>query len=69
MHKNPVRRGLVGDAGEWKWSSYRHYQTGELGVVEIESEITAARRDRAGAKTQVSEARPGAPGFVAALEE
>lgn len=45
-----------------EWSSYRHYLTGERGVVEIESEVTAARRDRAAAKTQVSEARPEAPG-------
>ena len=46
MHENPVCRGLVDEPGEWRWSSYRHYQTGERGVVEIESEITAARRDR-----------------------
>ena len=44
MHENPVNRGLVSDPGEWRWSSYRHYQTGDRGVVEIESEMTAARR-------------------------
>ena len=64
MHENPVCRGLVDEPGEWRWSSYRHYQTGERGVVEIESEITAARRDRAATKTQVSEARPGAPKYL-----
>jgi putative transposase len=46
MHKNPVTRGLVEDSADWRWSSYRHYLTGERGVVEIESEITAARRER-----------------------
>ena len=46
MHRNPVARGLVGEPGEWVWSSYRHYQTGERGVVEIESEWTPGRRER-----------------------
>lgn len=48
MHRNPVARGLVREPGEWVWSSYLHYATGERGVVEIESEGTAARRDRGG---------------------
>ena len=48
MHRNPVARGLVADAGDWPWSSYRHYQTGERGVVEIESEGTAGKRERVG---------------------
>jgi putative transposase len=47
MHKNPVRRNLVKDSADWLWSSYRHYATGERGTVEIESEWTAARRNRA----------------------
>jgi putative transposase len=25
-HNNPVRRGLVGTPGEWKWSSFNWYQ-------------------------------------------
>jgi len=37
--------------------------TGERFAVEIESEWTAARRNRAAAKTHVSEARRGAPDF------
>ncbi len=61
MHRNPVKRGLVKDASEWQWSSYPHYATGEVGTVEIESEWTAARRNRATTKTHVSEARHGAP--------
>jgi putative transposase len=46
MHRNPVVRGLVAKPEGWAWSSYRHYQTGEAGVVELESEWTAMRRGR-----------------------
>jgi putative transposase len=53
MHRNPVVRGLAGRPQDWPWSSYRHYATGELGTVEIESEWTAARRNRAAMKTSV----------------
>ena len=44
MHRNPVRRGLVEKPEDWKWSSFRHYQTGLRGTVEIESEWTARQR-------------------------
>jgi putative transposase len=44
MHRNPVKRGLVARPEEWLWSSYRHYLTGEIGNVEIESVWTAGRR-------------------------
>jgi len=30
------------------WSSFRHYATGETGLVEIESQWTARKRERAG---------------------
>lgn len=63
VHQNPVARGLVAEPGGWEWSSYRHYATGERGVVEIESEWTAARRELAWLETQVSEARPGFPHY------
>ena len=46
IHRNPVKRGLVKEAAEWKWSSSRHYAWGETGVVEIESEWTARERER-----------------------
>ena len=49
MHENPVARGLVGFAENWQWSSARHYATGEVGVVEVESEWTARRRGSFGA--------------------
>jgi putative transposase len=44
IHRNPVRRGLVARPEEWQWSSFRHYQTGTRGTVEIESEWTARER-------------------------
>ncbi len=45
MHRNPVKRGLVKKPEHWPWSSFRHYATGAEGVVEIESEWTAQRRE------------------------
>jgi len=44
IHRNPVVRGLVASPEDWKWSSFRHYQTGVRGTVEIESEWTARER-------------------------
>jgi REP-associated tyrosine transposase len=46
IHRNPVARGLCAKAEEWRWSSYRHDQTGMHGTVEIESEWTACERGR-----------------------
>jgi putative transposase len=33
MHRNPLVRGLVLEAQQWKWSSFRHYASGEAGPV------------------------------------
>jgi putative transposase len=44
MHRNPVKRGLVDKPEDWKWSSFQHYATAEIGAVEIESQWTADRR-------------------------
>ncbi len=52
LHRNPVRRGLVESPEDWKWSSFRHYATGEEGVVELESQWTAAKRERFGIAPQ-----------------
>ncbi len=46
MHRNPVRRGLVTRPEDWPWSSFRHYATGDIGPVEIESDWTGLRRER-----------------------
>ena len=50
IHGTPVKRGLVARAEDWEWSSFRHYATGSEGSVEIESEWTARRRERAAGK-------------------
>ena len=48
IHRNPVTRGLVAKPEDWKWSSYRHYATGCVGTVEIESFWTGWRREYGG---------------------
>ena len=45
IHRNPVRRGLCTAPEDWPWSSFRAWALGEVGIVEIESEWTAARRE------------------------
>jgi putative transposase len=35
MHRNPVKRGLVGRPEQWKWSSFRSYLFGEAGLVRV----------------------------------
>ena len=37
IHWNPMKRGLVDRPEDWRWSSYRYYQTGEQGRVTIKS--------------------------------
>ena len=48
LHRNPVTRGLVAAPEDWPWSSYRHWLTGEKGIVEIESRWTFAAREKMG---------------------
>jgi putative transposase len=50
IHRNPVKAGLCERPQDWEWSSFRHYATGCEGRVEIESEWTARRRERAAGK-------------------
>ena len=45
IHRNPVKRGLVEKPEDWRWSSFRHYATGEIKIIEIESQWTARRRE------------------------
>jgi putative transposase len=47
IHRNPVERGLCERPEDWEWSSFRHYATGCEGRVDIESEWTARKRERA----------------------
>jgi putative transposase len=45
IHRNPVVRGLAASPELWAWSSFRHYASGFDGVVEIESQWTARKRE------------------------
>jgi len=45
IHRNPVKRGLLARPEDWPWSSFRHYAMGETGMVEIESQRTARKRE------------------------
>jgi putative transposase len=36
IHANPVKRGLVGNPGEWVWSSFWSYEKGDGGLVTID---------------------------------
>jgi putative transposase len=48
LHRNPVARVLVEAPEQWPWSSFRHYLTGEIGTVEIESEWMFKLREKNG---------------------
>jgi putative transposase len=67
IHRNPVTRGLVARPEDWEWSSFRHYASGVEGVVEVESQWTARKRERMGLvplatrNTRPSKARTGHP--------
>jgi len=58
MHRNPVARGLVERPEDWAWSSFLHYLTGAEGVVEIESQWRARRREKMGAPVRVRQRIP-----------
>jgi putative transposase len=58
IHRNPVRRELCKLPEEWEWSSFRHYATGAKGRVDIESEWTAARRERNAGRPAASAEQP-----------
>ena len=47
IHRNPVKRGLCPVPEEWPWSSFRAWALGEIGSVEVESEMIAERREAA----------------------
>jgi len=47
IDRNQVKQGLCDRPEDWQWSSFRHYANGAEGRVEIESEWTARKRERA----------------------
>jgi putative transposase len=58
IHRNPVKRGLCKRPEDWEWSSFRHYATARKGRVEIESEWTARKRERAAGRLSPPIERP-----------
>lgn len=58
IHRNPVVRGLAEKPEDWLWSSFRHYATGVVGVVEIESDWTAQRREKVAFEQRFVAAHP-----------
>ena len=47
MHRNPVKRGLVLEPEQWRWSSYRNYAYGEIGPVLVNEQKKAELKVRA----------------------
>jgi putative transposase len=58
IHRNPVKRGLVRNPEDWAWSSFRHYVSGVEGVVEIESQWTARKREQMGVVVGIGSQNP-----------
>ena len=58
MHRNPVKRGLVRNPEDWAWSSFRHYLSGIEGVVEIESQWRARKREAMGVVVGIGSQKP-----------
>lgn len=58
IHRNPVKRGLCERPEDWKWSSFLHYATKEEGRIEIESEWTARKRERAAGRLRPAVEQP-----------
>ena len=46
MHRNPVKRGLVLEAEQWAWSSFRWYWHGEMGPVKLNDDTIMRLRIR-----------------------
>ena len=47
IHRNPVNRGLVAKPEHFRWSSFNQWLTGHPAELEVESNWTRDRRDRA----------------------
>ncbi len=58
-HRNPVARGLVREAEEWPWSSYRHYLLGETRRVTVDSEWSRVEAAWKGFEEPVEEVDTG----------
>jgi putative transposase len=54
IHCNPVKQELCERPEDWPWSSFLHHATGCEGRIEIESEWTARKRERAAGRLYAS---------------
>jgi hypothetical protein len=61
MHNNPVKRGLVLEPEQWKWSSYRWYAYGEREPVLINQQRTAVMKMHE--RQSFTTSRPQVPTF------
>ena len=58
IHRNPVQRGLGLHPKDWPWSSWSHYEKGEMGLIRIdalgeeESVASSAKAERQNQKSQ-----------------
>jgi hypothetical protein len=57
-HCNPVNAGLCARPEDWPWSSFLHHASGCEGRIEIESEWTARKRERAAGSLRPAVALP-----------
>jgi putative transposase len=46
IHQNPVKRGLVLEPEQWRWSSFRNYAFEERGLVLVNERLLAQMRVR-----------------------
>ncbi len=53
MHRNPVKRGLVGAPEQWRWSSYRFYLLDEAGPVRVNEGWTKISFRKGGVTSQL----------------
>ena len=58
IHRNPVKRALCHAPEDWPWSSFMAWALGEAGIVEVESEMFAARREAERMGVRLLESRP-----------
>lgn len=56
IHRNPVKRGLVLEPGQWPWSSFRYYAYDETGPVVVNEQQPAKMKVRS---EQSMDAPPG----------
>jgi putative transposase len=56
MHQNPVKRGLVLEPEQWRWSSFRAYVGDERGPVLVSEPLPAEMKTRGAARDDSSTA-------------